>query len=138
MSCRAGRARPVSLFKPGLVELPVTIGSFELFVVFDEVEGQFSSCGQCLGVCPRSQQRFYSFGLPKVRRPMQRGVATFGSRFQVRPCGCQRSYGFGLPKVRRLTQWGAPFASRFQVRPPRLSALLWLRPSQSAPPNAAG
>ena len=42
MSCRAGCARPVSLLEPGFVEIPVSIGSFELLVVSCVVERQFA------------------------------------------------------------------------------------------------
>ena len=39
------------LFKPGLVELPVTIGSFELLVVSGVVERQLALVVSCRRVC---------------------------------------------------------------------------------------
>ena len=55
MSCRAGRARPVSLWKPGFVELPVSISSLEFLVVSGVVERQFVRVVPHLRVCTRSQ-----------------------------------------------------------------------------------
>ena len=121
MSCRAGRARPVSLWKPGFVELPVSIRSLEFLVVSGVVERQFVRVVPRLRVRARFQQCRHGFGIPTQRCHMQRGVAAFGSRFQIRACSGQDRHGSGSLAQRCHMQRGvAVFVSRFQIRTRRL------------------
>ena len=111
-----GRARPVSLLKPGFVELPVSISSLEFLVVSGVVERQLVIVVPRLRVRARPQQRLHDFGSPARRRAMQRCRSAYGSNLRICARPQQRLHGFGMSCKRRAMQRCSAEFPCFQVR----------------------